>query len=180
MSTPAEQLQALLEALVTLLLDAAQTTRFYAYERYLGDASAVEAALGVADAAFSKGWAVRYWTIDRSASSESAGSNDENVQVHTLRLRGYWEVNDAGQSRATFRASIEAMCAVLRALPELAPDLALSGVPQEVQDNLPVVELCGPPQVSKDAEVIMLGETYLCHQAELSMQAQVRLRRQTL
>lgn len=144
-------LETILEALTDLLTPITDIGQVYAYDRIAVEPEQVRSVFGVDDANSSKGWSVRAWMLDRASTQEQRLTNRETQRRHTLRLTGYWEVNDPGGSRVLFRAMTEAIAETLRATFEFVPD----------------AELVEPPQIDQDG-LTVLGETYLVHSVEMT------------
>lgn len=144
-------LETILAALAALIAPLTDIGQVYAHDRIAVEPEQVRSVFGVDDANSSKGWSVRAWMLDRASTQEQRLTNLETQRRHTLRLTGYWEVNDPGGSRVLFRTMTELVADTLRATFDLVPD----------------AELVEPPQVDHDG-LTVLGETYLVHSVELT------------
>lgn len=144
-------LQTILVSLGALLSPITNIGLVYTYDRMAVQPEQVRAVFGFTDATFSKGWSIRAWMLDRVSTEEQRLTNRDTLRRHTIRLQGYWEVNDAAGSRTAFRTLCETVLTTLRATYQLVPD----------------AELVEPPQVVEDGAAI-LGETYHAHSIEIT------------
>lgn len=145
------QLAALISAIPTI-------GTVHTYDRIAVQPEQVRAVFGYTDTTNSRGWSVRAWMLDRASTEESRLTNMETLRRHTIRLTGYWEVNDQLASRVEFRSMAETIATTLRAVFTLGADAEWVEPPQMVTDSL-----------------VLLGETYLVHNLELTLIVQERV-----
>lgn len=151
-------LDGILTQLGTLLIAIPTIGKVYTYDRIAVQPEQVRAVFGYTDSTNSRGWSVRAWMLDRASTEETRFTNVETLRRHTIRLTGYWEVNDPRGSRAAFRTMVETIATTFRAVFSLGVD----------------AEWVEPPQVVTDG-LVLLGETYLVHSLELTLVAQERV-----
>lgn len=153
--------------LVALIDAVANTGPVYGYDRRGIAPELMGAAGGVVDAAYPRGYRVNYVTVDRRGTREEPSTQGDNAEVHDIVIAMYRELLDPGSgggssSRVLHVATVEAVRDALRATYETAE-----------------IETLWPPQVERDADqltggLVVLSETFTCHQTVLSVRAEAR------
>ena len=149
-------LSGIISQLVVLIAAVPTVGQVYGYDRIAVMDDQVEAVFGYTDTSASRGWTIRAWMLDRLTTEEILLTNVQTQARHTLRLQGYWEVNDLVGSRAAFRTVTEAIRTVLRGTTSLGAD----------------AELVEPPVVVEDGIAVLGGETYVVHAVAIHLVAQ--------
>lgn len=170
-------LEPIIDLCVALTALVRPSDKLYDYTRINVEPESVQSVFGVTDATNSRGWSIRAWMWSRTETRESWSADTENIRLHTLRLQGYWEVNDSAASEVAFRVASEAIAEKFRNLPHVITGQTITGVSGALMATVPDCELIGPPQILNDAEHVVIGETYLCHSVRILLDVQERVER---
>ncbi len=108
------------------------------------------------EALFASGGKVKFWTISRASVDDARRYTEQVDEVHTVVLRGYLGLDDAGASEKAFQDLIDDVRAALR------EDYTLAGAAWN-----------SGPEIHTTVEHRQFGEV-LCHYCEITFPVRVR------
>ncbi len=104
---------------------------------------------------------LHFWTVTRTATPEARLTNLEVQRLHTLTIRGHYEVGVDSVTEPYFQALVETVMVALRPVHTLA-------APADVEILSPASLVVCEPR--------LLSDTYLVYYAELTLTAQQLMR----
>lgn len=108
------------------------------------------------------GGVVHFWGVTRSSTRETRLTSFEVQRNHTIDMHGHAEVGDAGTTEPAFQVLVDRIMEDLRGIYRLQPPAS--------------VEILGPPQAQGLDAPRLLGDTYLVHYVQITVDAQELVR----